>query len=389
MRKRDLKWKKRKLVGMILFAALCTSISGCGKKAAEEAQEGSICRDFDHVGYTKEGMVYQDYAGDLVKYLDYGTGQFYPLCVRPNCRHDSDECRAYALCGNMRFMGRMGDKWYYYQWGETEETFHVCDLDGGNDRVIGSYPYEEGKYGSDPWGNVLFQDGSCFMALSVDNIEQDPNDPTIGYGVSMTGNVYRYDLETGEREALCPEKTTRLNPYMVYGIYDDKLVYSELLREDPMEKVFRMMDLKTKETTELATSCSWNGDYMNENFLVYNEADEEGTRLVELDLETGEKTVVFEDAYVFDMVWGSELKAFLVSDSSEEGNHRVYRYTDDGECVVLYEKEIFVPYALGGDWVIGQDTDWDRAIIKKEDFLAGKTNWIKIVEEREEESAGF
>ena len=384
---------KLQLAGALILAALSAGFSGCGKK------EGKLKNDltvyYNSAGYLEEGMVYQDYDAGVIRYLDYATGECYPLCARPNCFHDSDECTAHALCGEIQFIGRLGDKWYYYQEDETQAEFHSCDLDGGNDRVIGAYPFEaveEGGYENwgrgTAWGNVVFRDGSCFAAMSTDNLEEDPNDPDVFGSVSVNSILYRYDLETGEREALCEEKTMRIPCYTLWGIYEDQLIYSELLKDGDGERWvsgLRKLDLASKEITDLgilAGETLYPG-CLSGNLLLYNEADGEETRLMEYDLETGEKRMIYE-GYGSNVVWEPEFKTFMGSDSpGEDFKCWIYQYMGEGECKVLYEDEAFIPSVSAGDLVVGYsmeppDLRWRRSVMKKEDFLAGKTNWTVI-----------
>ncbi len=383
--------------GAWLALLFCLGLFGCGRQGAEIKQESSVCREYDHAGYTSEGMIYQDYNAGLVKYLDYATGGFYPLCVRPNCLHDSDECAAKALCGEVMFMGRLGDKWYYFRQDETEETFHSCDLDGGNDRVVGTYPYEEKEEDGlwndgrgNVWGNVVFRDGSCFLAMNTDNSKEDPNISGVFKSAGVTSNLYRYDLETGEREALCPEKTMEIPCYMLWGIYENQLIYSELLEDEPGKRVsgLHRLDLETGEDLEpgLTVWETLSPGCLSGSLLLYNEP---GRGLMEFDLETGEKTAVFE-GYGSNIIWEPELKTFTVSDfAGEDLKYRVYQYTEEGECRALYEDEAFIPSALAGDWVVGNGAEppqflFKKSVIKKEDFLAGKTNWTVIVSEEKQ-----
>lgn len=374
----------KKGMGLLLLAVLCLFAPACKKKT--EAENTDWARWDFSVGYMEDGMIYQDYGENLMKFLDYKTGNVYPLCVRPNCRHDSEECFAYALCGQVSFMGRLGEKWYYYNYYSedgTEETLRSCNLDGGNERVVETYPYGEGASTTQFWGSVLFQDRCCIAAASSANMVEDPDDPGSARSVSTTGGIYRYHLDTGKREELCPEKTVETWPYTVYGIYKGQLVYSEYFDEKEVKQGprlwIRKMDLETKEVSDLEVSggCV----YMGENCLLLNQYGD-GERIVEYNLDTGRETVIFEGSTARNGVWEPELKAFTILDRSEGGNHhRVYRYTDEGDCEVLYEEEGLHPEAFGNGLVIGQDPEWNLAFIKKEDFLAGKKNWT-LLEER-------
>lgn len=391
-RKRAFGSGRRMLAGAALAAVLGAGLFGCGKETAGE--EESAWRDYDHACDMEEGMAYLDYNAGLVKFLDYETGAFYPLCVRPNCFHDSEECFAHALCEQTRFMGRLGEKWYYWTSYDGETALHSCDLDGGNDRVIETYAreeYEGGHFEGNVWGNVLFRDGSCFLALGMDKMEDLPNNPDGMGNVATVSGIYRYDLDTGEREALCPEKTMSIPSYTLWGSYKNQLIYSELLNDEggSMVSGLRKLDLETKEVEELdivAREILFPG-CVSGNFLLYNKPE---GGLVAFDLDSGEKTMILEDEAAGDIVWEEDLKAFSALQSSETGGYegyRVYQYTEEGECQLLYEGEtVFLPRMLRGDWVIGYSVKAGQSmlrqsIIKKEDFLAGKTNWTLIVEE--------
>lgn len=385
---------KRRLAGVILLSAVCINVSGCGK----ETEKGSDFTVYhDSAGYMEDGMVYQDYDAGLTKYLDYATGEYYPLCARPNCFHDSGECAAHVLCEEAKFMGRLGDKWYYYREWDTEAEFHSCDLDGGNDRVIKVYPLEETEEDGyknwgwqTAWGNVLFQDGNCFAAMSTDNMEEDPNNPGAASGVSANSVLYRYDLETGEREALCPMKTMRIPCYTLWGIYKNQLIYSELLNDGEGEKWvsgLRTLDLETKEITDLGIFARevLNPGYVSGNLLLYNEPEGDESRLMEYNLETGEKRMIYEGGGFY-IIWEPELKTFHVQSPEDEETEWIYQYTEEGECKLLYKDVVFEPLGLGGDLLVGwveggEQQPYRRAVLKKEDFLAGKTNWTVIEEE--------
>lgn len=367
----------KKGVGRVILAALCLGLCACGKK--EEKSGVSRWDSFNIIGCMEDGVLYPDYDANLMRYLDCETREHYPLCARPNCLHDSPECTAVYFRGNASFMGRIGEKWYYYQHGDTEENFRSCDLDGGNDKVLKSFPYDEESVSSfsDTFGTVLFREDGCFASMGKSNWEEDPAIPDSFYGASLTGAIYRFDLKTGEREALCEEKTTGFPPYVLIGSYKDSLIYSECLTDGSMEMTFRKLDLRTGESSDLGASCIGFGGYVNQNFLVFNEPDGEGTKLVEYDLDTGEKTAVFEEAASVG-VWEAELKTFLVIDSSEEQEHRVYRYTKEGGCDLLYESSFFCPQAAYGDLLVGINEEWKRAYMSREDFLAGMENWTMI-----------
>ena len=104
---------------------------------------------------------------------------------------------------------------------------------------------------------------------------------------------------------------------------------------------------------------------------------------MEYDLETGEKRMIYE-GYGSNVVWEPEFKTFMGSDPpGEDFKCWIYQYMGEGECKVLYEDEAFIPSVSAGDLVVGYsmeppDLRWRRSVMKKEDFLAGKTNWTVI-----------
>lgn len=175
----------------------------------------------------------------------------------------------------------------------------------------------------------------------------------------------------------------RIGPYVLWGIYGKDLICSERSEEENGIYELRKLDLETKEVTELDVSEYGFSHHMNDNVLLCNEKDGEGTRLVEFNLDTGEKTEIFEERALY-LIWTQDVKAFLVLAPSEKEKDRVYQYTGEGECKLLYEGDCFVPLETGGNLVIGMTGQkWDRSVIKKEDFLAGKKNWIKLEETEE------
>ncbi len=168
------------------------------------------------------------------------------------------------------YIGRIGDRWYYHvaEWREGEGGFHSCDLDGGNDRIIGSFPYSRGT------GIILFYDQMCVLDTWEAEFDEEAGGVT-----GNTSGIYGFHLDTGEWEELCPERETENRPaYQLCGKYGESLFYSEW---EGKNNVLKQLNLETKEVTKPFGDTFLSSAQMAEHFLVCRLADSEEIRLIE------------------------------------------------------------------------------------------------------------
>ena len=364
-----------KRIAVILFVSvILLGGAGCVKKEVIQDASGSY---WDvNACYTEGGILYFDPHSEerLVCFFDYETKEYFPLCAKSNCLHDSEECTAYRLWGEVVAMGQLGDKWYRISCdGDFNGTFYSMDLDGENERQIGPFS----QFPFSPFGKSLFYGNECILATKGADF-----DPETGEVLGITSGIYCYHLDSGEAENLCPDITSEegAQAYEIWGMYDNTLVYIQWdSRSGQKSRVLKLMDLETKEISEpLGDVYVYNMD-MNGSVMACNVQDGDGVRILEYDMVTGEAAEVAGFPQGASLFWSPELKLCDVTEGrGDEFRFQMYRYKD-GESVLIREggeEEYFLPIAVHEDIVIGQaGENWEMAYMETEDFLSGKTNW--------------
>ncbi|QNM06630.1 TolB-like translocation protein [Qiania dongpingensis] len=361
----------------LFFSASVLILAGCGKKKKTDNAEESVWRM--NSCFTKTGILYKksDINGKI-KYYDYETKEYLTLCAKANCRHDSSECMAVYLYQNIDFMGKLGDKWYYHvmKTDEDEGAFYSCDLDGGNEKKIGSFSHGNGY----AIGTVnLFYGDVCVLET-----EDDHFDDATGEWTGTASGIYRYHFDTGEAEVLCEEKEYMRPAYSVFGKYKNKLIYTEW---DGEKNLLRQMDLDTREITSPLGNVNIVTGSVQGDTLLCSAMEDEKYELVIADLETGDQENIWTKGIASDFFWDEELKLFMIygeeSVVTEDGYTRqifeLYQYMEDGTCRLMRTGDTakcFIPYVRVEDQLIGRDSKkGELARIKAEDFIQGSGNW--------------
>lgn len=361
----------------LLFSSVFLFCVACGSQR-EKSQSGQMSVYNLNLCFTEDGVVYQNpQKGAWTGYFDYKTGGYMPLCAKSNCLHDSLECKAVYLNKYAEFIGRIGDKWYYYvtEGWEGLGGFHSCDLDGGNDKIIGSFPYSRGD------GVVLFYGQTCVLSTWDAEFDEETGEASV-----HTSGIYAYHLETGKWEALCPEKKDPLRPcYTLSGKYGENLLYTEW---DGDKSVLKQMNLESGEVTEPLGDIYVSGAEVSDNFLIYWFIEQEEVKMAEWNMETGEQKEFQESAG--QPFWSQDLKT--ATEFSADFSDRMfwtYQYQDDGTRKLIRQgqtEEVFLPIARSGNLLLGRMQGKTGgfsvlACMEEEDFLAGKTNWTVVTEE--------
>ena len=359
---------KKKAVLVLL--CLILSLSACGKEARVLDQEGAY--RISSCLYLEEGLVY-DMLGNSV-YYEYDTKTYMPLCAKANCLHDTDDCMSVRF-SKVSNLGKIGDKWYYTVNNEDGTNFYSADLDGQNEKKIGTVEFGTG-------GNCLFYDNSCIYVRT-----RHVNNEDTGRQEYYTDTICRYRFEEKKEEILCPEIIN--SSYQIYGKYKNQLIYLELNREKGY--TVSSIDLDIGEKMELlGNESGFLAGYLKEKFLMYMTeiSGSEGYRIMELDLETGEQREIWEykgeiGADWPDFAWGEEMKAFSII-NSEKDYRKTYLYQEDGTCKQLLEEKYYPIHNFltvkNGQVIVEflNDPNSYLATMSIEDFTAGKDNWTRL-----------
>ena len=363
----------KRFAGCILAVVTCLGLLGCGGMT-EGSNGGTGSYWSVNACYTEKGMLYFDPHSQepLAYYFDYGTKEYFPICSKSNCLHNSEDCAAYHLWESTVMIGRLGDKWYRLVMdGNFNTAFYSTDLDGENDRKIGAFfQYPFGAY-----GKSFFYEDACILST----LEADFNEET-GDMLGITSGIYRYHLDSGEAENLCSDITQEEfgDPYVICGMYKDILVY---LQSDSQSasQVLKCMDLETKEVSEPLGSAYVQTVNMQDSIMACNIREGDTVRLTEYDMETGELTEIAELSSVAQLFWDPELKIYDITEGSGETfRFQMYQYKD-GEGILIREggeEEHFIPFTISGDLVVGQaGEDGKMAYMETEAFLNGENSW--------------
>ena len=369
-----------KYLGILII--LCLNLTACrGEKNSAEETDFSYWRV--NVCYTEDGLLYHDPNTEFEGYFDYETKKYFPLCIKPECLHDSGECTSVAMKQKATMAGRLGNRWYYLAQGDNFTcAFRSCDLDGKNDREIGEFSHTFSGGSS----VCPFYENSCIFSSWDPVYDKDME------WVGMTSGIYRYHFDTGEAELLCPEKTYGASggAYEVYGLYGDQLIYVE--QEETRGAVLKKMDLKTNKEEELLRADFVSVDTVEGNHAVFRMREGNIFKLSEIDLDSKKVTGIVDIAEgesVF-VCWMPELKIYTVVNKTTSGSEKkfqfkTWQYTEE-ESILIREggtQEYFMPTAMAEEILIGQvkggQYEGDLlAYMDKADFLSGKNNWTVL-----------
>lgn len=123
-------------------------------------------------GYFYYGYISQDPVNRGILFCPRGSDTFIPLCAKPNCKHDDENCDAYA--GSMLSFGYYDGAFYYMDihWLDTVEPVNndcydlvKMNLDGTNHHTVGTvdltgYPPSTIR--------CIYHGGKLFLLLQAD-----------------------------------------------------------------------------------------------------------------------------------------------------------------------------------------------------------------------------
>lgn len=129
---------KKKICALCTLAAGIFLLSACeGDKEKETASEYSEQSDYtvaqiaeSEDGYYVWGMSESLWGDNQIFFLDKETDQFVPLCNKPDCTHDSEECNSYYTGMGFAEEGKDGFDAHYLQYYEGNLYAVGCDVDG-------------------------------------------------------------------------------------------------------------------------------------------------------------------------------------------------------------------------------------------------------------------
>lgn len=361
-------------------------LSSCGRAEDDNSYDVTSIYSYGYCWMEDGILIYTSGDDGLAMFYDLSSGEYMPVCAKANCLHNDSDCFAVYLYENVDIVGRIDDKWYYVASG-ADGDIYSCDLDGSNEKLIGSLGHGEG------WDSntvSIFYDHYLITATC-----DDEYDETTYEWISSVSAIYRYDLDTGKAQLLCDEIDYLRPSYCLLGMIDSKIVYTEY---DGEKDVLRLTDLDTGETEQpLGDTYVFNALMKNDNvfYVLVDETGENG--FYAYDLESGENTLISYGINTSMIFWEEDIKLLCISEETDlrddDGlvvyNVKIYSYEGSaGELMLLYESytdesgEYFWPLCTNGDDLIGTLNGSTDVLysVSTEDYLAGKSTWTLLGE---------
>lgn len=203
--------------------------------------------------YTDEGVFFavndSDTPLQTLYFTDSSTDEIYPLCSRPNCAHDSEECPARLEVSNLHFDGEF---LYFVEGSSFQGECIMRQRADGSDREI-LFRQEAGKNGSAKIHSTFYQGDTLYFTTFGSVFDPETGKLTTGERICIgnlnTGKMRILPMEFGQGNG-----TT----LAILGKYGNELLIqrqfggSGLIPERNYHEAFFFLDLDTCEITMIA-----------------------------------------------------------------------------------------------------------------------------------------
>ncbi len=330
---------------------------------------------------------------NLITYYSAAAGKCVPICTKPNCTHESDDCT--AVVDSARGMLKTEDGLMFFDYGEEGELNLIkSDYNGSNRRVIAaldnlmSYTWTDAVYGKD---SVL-----CIYRDMV-GFEEIEDDQTPEMADEYTNRIVRIDVNGGEAsEILCKKDHAAAVSNAL--IYEGKLIYSyqhytrDIRKLSEGEKLgdyylsgFYSLDLDTGEEKKLSegydkmmmTEQSFN--YFNpERIICHNLED---GKLYLYSMNTNKFSPIGECGGTYNNFAADGDDLFYFADSDRTQYTRYSLETDEISFVPPLPENCNLSCIVGSTvWVTYKDEEgrYSRGWISKDDFVRGNHSGLKF-----------
>lgn len=313
--------------------------------------EGSLITAYTPILETNEAVYYL-FDGNLY-FSDKVYKEFLPLCAKPNCDHESKNCDAKIDAMNMHIW--IYDRYIYYvidnvAEGESAEVTHpsLCRmrLDGTRHEEVMHLPEQQLDYTPE------YTDWGMFFSSKYLFVTHVAYKKSVAMGGTPDTALFGIDLDTMEVKQ---RHGSFGSP--IYACGD--IVYSFVPESDENDEYivrFYEYNMQTDESREIGTEREWfyalNECYgVKDGEILYvtaDRADLSAQRLWGMDIETGEKRLIYSTDNIYGSKWhpyldytnGYYLKSYKgYNDGPEEEtrpNWGLYVTDTDGSVVSKY-----------------------------------------------------
>ncbi|MCD2492032.1 hypothetical protein LQE92_05250 [Lacrimispora sp. NSJ-141] len=385
--------KSKKYLFCIIAASLLVSASCAetqeSRKRSDESQEEPVVSSW-FICVTEKGILLSG-DGGMLQFYDYQADTTYPLCARPNCTHESDDCTANLFRGRAVFPAIYRDRLYYIRSAIEGKPVTFCQADAAGEQekelaVLGNVQFT----GSE----MLYYGGKAYF--SVIQVETEENGDAVEV-LKQSASILSIDLENGKTEVLLRKEygTDESLFYDLLYIYEDKMYLNLAGVQDPSQNTYWIMSLDTGDVTPLEdgagvslTDWSHGKAVCQRGGTDQDNKEEEGMFSI-WDLKTGEKKQVGSFIGGPMVIIENDLIYVSWEEGFQEGEWKYYKF-DGGETETFLKiqggKMNFHPQTSvsknGQEMIVGRRTIMKDGksvegwyIISAEDFLKGKENY--------------
>lgn len=282
-------------LGRALFCILCCGLllGGCGKKETHTTEGVSMICMGKQV--TDEGMFYLDGYTQMMKFYDFKLDSVIPICDKPNCHHNSEECSAYLKHGAGSIMGCYGDYVYYVDEDEISCPLFRCGKNGANRKIFAELNSNTDEYSCDVSEIAFFADNQLIIAVQYSPYKAILSGELNYEDAVNINRILCVDLENGSVRVLkeFAEKASFIENLELMRYSAGKLLY-----EDKDTGKYYVMDVNTQEETEIFDASEFSfrwieiGDGLDK---IYGIRKEDGVeRVYEYCLNTAEEICLAE-----------------------------------------------------------------------------------------------
>lgn len=377
---------KRRAIAMILTILICISIcSGCGKTEKVSNEKFSLV-DWTRFQVKEEGCYYIDGYTCLMTFYDFKLGKSIPICDRPNCRHNSKECKAYLMNGFRSGAGVYRNHLYFFDTEDSEFPLYQADRTGNNRKVAArlnkNQTYSGGVSVSMP---MYFIEDQLLLLMEYMEVTEESVLGENGEAEDFESfwQIVSIDLNSGKTEIIKEPVKREMNGDIaeIRDYADGKILYS-------LENSIFAFDLKTKREEQVLEwqdeTVSYDGCLKSNGKMYYHVAEskdgESVTCLYEKDLERKEERCIAEEKNhgknfhvkrageeVYYGVWGEPEK--------EDDVYKVYHTAQNTTEEISREEYLYAPMYTTKDWYV-TDSDRGYLCIRKQDYE--EKNWKKV-----------
>lgn len=289
----------------LFVCSILIFLNGCGTEsnANNPGNQQDIVTSFVIPSFANnDGYLYFNHVNNLITYYDFKQKKSFPVCDKPNCTHNSSECRAYFPEGNVDNLVIYRQKIYFWLSEGSDSSLYVEDASGSNRKKLLTLDKLA------PRTRVIYEGGKVYYDSDMQTIDQNG---TPGKNYEDKQSLGCTDLSTGKNVVIGSERVSKYGGLSLLGYYHGKLYYSYThLKDSISEKDFNpedntevfansitdyyTYDTSTGEEMSFLKNKDIDFDCIKGEFIAYEQNTNDTNRLYLLNLDTMNIKLIYE-----------------------------------------------------------------------------------------------